>query len=52
MMYQELGLIGEHVSAFGLGGDHLGKQQAPDESIPLLRNAIDRGITFTDICWD
>src|ERR1700755_1394284 len=52
MVYRELGRTGERVSAIGIGGYHLGKQQDPDESIHLLRSAIDRGITFMDNCWD
>jgi len=52
MIYRELGSTGERVSAIGIGGYHLGKQQDPDESIRLLRAAIDRGITFMDNCWD
>jgi predicted aldo/keto reductase-like oxidoreductase len=52
MIYRELGRTRERVSAIGIGGYHLGKQQDPDESIRLLRTAIDRGITFMDNCWD
>jgi len=52
MIYRDLGHTGERVSAIGIGGYHLGKQQDPDESIRLLRAAIDRGITFMDNCWD
>ena len=52
MIYRELGRTGERVSAIGMGGYHIGKQQDPDESIHLLRAAIDRGITFMDNCWD
>jgi uncharacterized protein len=52
MMYRELGRTGERVSAIGIGGYHLGKQQDPSESSRLLRAAIDRGITFMDNCWD
>ena len=52
MIYRELGRTGERVSAIGIGGYHLGKQHDPDESIRLLRTAIDRGITFMDNCWD
>ncbi len=52
MIYRELGRTGERVSAIGLGGYHIGKQQDPDESIRLIRAAIDRGITFMDNCWD
>jgi predicted aldo/keto reductase-like oxidoreductase len=52
MIYRDLGRTGERVSAIGMGGYHSGKQQDPDESIRLLRSAIDRGITFMDNCWD
>ena len=52
MIYRELGRTGERVSAIGMGGYHIGKQLDPDESIRLLRSAIDRGITFMDNCWD
>ena len=52
MIYRELGRTGERVSAIGLGGFHIGKQQDPQESIRLIRSAIDRGITFLDNCWD
>jgi uncharacterized protein len=52
MIYRELGRTGERVSAIGLGGYHIGKQQDPNESIRLIRAAIDRGITFMDNCWD
>lgn len=52
MIYRELGRTGERVSAIGLGGYHIGKQQDPNDSIGLIRAAIDRGITFMDNCWD
>jgi len=52
MIYRELGKTGERVSAIGLGGFHVGKQEDPQESIRLIRSAIDRGITFMDNCWD
>ena len=52
MIYRVLGRTGERVSAIGMGGFHIGKQRDPDESIRLLRIAIDRGITFMDNCWD
>jgi hypothetical protein len=39
MIYRELGRTGEHASAIGMGGYHIGKQQDPDESIRLLRAA-------------
>ena len=52
MIYRELGTTGERVSAIGLGGYHIGKQSSADESITLIRKAIDNGITFLDNCWD
>lgn len=52
MIYRQLGTTGETVSAIGLGGFHIGKQEDPAESIRIIRTAIDRGITFLDNCWD
>jgi aryl-alcohol dehydrogenase-like predicted oxidoreductase len=36
----------------GLGGAHIGKGMSEAESISLMREAIDNGITFMDNCWD
>jgi aryl-alcohol dehydrogenase-like predicted oxidoreductase len=47
-----LGRTGEKVSAIGLGGYHIGKQADENESITIIRKAIDSGITFMDNCWD
>jgi diketogulonate reductase-like aldo/keto reductase len=47
-----LGRTGERVSIIGLGGYHIGQQDDQNESIRLIRTAIDRGITFMDNCWD
>ena len=52
MIYRQLGTTGETVSAIGLGGFHIGKQKEADESIKLIRSAIDSGTTFMDNCWD
>ena len=52
MIYREFGRTGERVSGIGMGGYHIGKQHDPDESVRLVRTAIDRGITFMDNCWD
>ena len=52
MLYRTLGRTGEQVSLIGLGGFHVGKQQDEQESIALIRAAIDRGITFMDNSWD
>ena len=53
MLYRPLGRTGERISAIGLGGYHIGKSSLGEqESIQLMRQAIDRGITFMDNCWD
>jgi len=53
MIYRTLGRTGERVSVIGLGGYHIGKPSLSEqESIQLVRQAIDRGITFMDNCWD
>ncbi len=50
--YRTLGNTGESVSMVGIGGYHLGKQSDPQESIRIIRAAIDEGINFLDNCWD
>jgi hypothetical protein len=52
MPYRTLGRTGEKVSLVGLGGYHLGKQADEQESIRIIRTAIDQGINFMDNCWD
>ncbi len=52
MIYRNLGTTGERVSAIGLGGYHIGKGPDAQASIQLIRQAIDKGITFLDNCWD
>jgi len=53
MLYRTLGRTGEKVSAIGLGGFHVAKSGVTeDESIRLIRTAVDRGITFLDNSWD
>ena len=53
MIYRTLGRTGERVSAIGLGGYHIGQAAISEQdSIQLIRHAIDRGITFMDNCWD
>ena len=49
---RELGRTGERVSCLGLGGSHIGKVQDEAESLRIIRNAIDRGLTFMDNSWD
>ena len=48
-----LGRTGERVSCIGLGGYHIGQSKLSEqESLQLIRQAVDRGITFLDNCWD
>ncbi len=51
VIYRNLGSTGEHVSAIGVGGYHIG---VPDEAegIRIIRTALDRGVTFLDNSWD
>ena len=53
MLYRRFGRSGEVISAIGLGGFHLGKNAvSDDEAVRLVHQAVDRGITFIDNCWD
>jgi len=51
VIYRNLGSTGERVSAIGLGGYHIGVP-SEEESIRIIRTALDRGITFLDNSWD
>ncbi len=50
--YRTLGHTSEKVSLLGLGGYHIGIQKTDQESIQIIRTAIDNGINFMDNCWD
>ena len=50
--YRTLGHSGEKVSLVGLGGYHIGVQKDEEESIRIIRTAVDNGINFLDNCWD
>lgn len=47
-----LGRTGEKVSMLGIGGFHIGMQHDPQESVRIVRTAVDGGINFLDNCWD
>jgi uncharacterized protein len=47
-----LGRTGEKVSIIGLGGYHIGSQRDEQESIRIIRAALDNGVNFLDNCWD
>ncbi len=50
--YRTLGRTGEKVSLVGLGGSHIGQQSDEQESIRIIRTALDQGINFLDNSWD
>ena len=50
--YRRLGRTDEKVSSVGLGGYHIGIQQDEEESIRIIRTAIDNGVNFLDNSWD
>jgi predicted aldo/keto reductase-like oxidoreductase len=52
MPTRTLGRTGEKVSMVGLGGYHIGMQSDEQESIRIIRTALDGGINFLDNCWD
>jgi aryl-alcohol dehydrogenase-like predicted oxidoreductase len=50
--YRKFGRTGARVSLVGLGGYHLGMQSDEQDSIKIIRAALDGGINFLDNCWD
>src|SRR5215831_1477020 len=50
--YRKLGRTGARVSMVGLGGYHIGMQSDEQESIKIIRAALDGGMNFLDNCWD
>ena len=50
--YRILGRTGEEVSIIGLGGAHIGMRRDENDSIRIIRTAIDNGINFMDNSWD
>ncbi|WP_224361863.1 aldo/keto reductase [Hyalangium versicolor] len=49
---RKLGRTGEQISCIGVGGFHIGIQRDENESIQIIRKALDNGINFLDNCWD
>ena len=52
MKYRTLGHTGERVSIVGLGGYHMAVPKDSNDSVRIVRAAIDGGINFMDNCWD
>ena len=53
MPYRMLGKTGVQVSCIGIGGYHLGSSNLTSaEAIEIFHAAVDRGINFSDNCWD
>ncbi len=50
--YRRLGRTKEMVSLVGVGGYHLGRQADEQETIRIVRTAVDNGVNFLDNCWD
>ncbi len=51
--YRNLGHTGEKVSIVGIGGYHLARPGLEEqESIRIVRTALEEGINFLDNCWD
>lgn len=51
--YRVLGRTGEKVSVIGVGGYHLARPGINlNESIRIVRTALDEGVNFLDNCWD
>jgi aryl-alcohol dehydrogenase-like predicted oxidoreductase len=46
------GKTSARVSAFGLGGHHLGAATDEQTAIEIVHRAIDGGVTFFDCCWE
>ncbi|MDX9974388.1 MAG: aldo/keto reductase [FCB group bacterium] len=51
MIYRTLGRTGEQVSLLGVGGYHIGIQPDEQESIRIIRGAMDAGVNFLDNSW-
>lgn len=52
MPTRPLGRTGVNVSLIGLGGYHMAIPEDEQESLRLVRFAIDHGVNFLDNCWD
>lgn len=46
------GKSGDHISALGLGGHHLGDAEDQKKAEEIVARAVDGGINFFDNCWE
>jgi aryl-alcohol dehydrogenase-like predicted oxidoreductase len=49
---RNFGKTGVKISALGLGGHHLAQTRDENESLQIVHEAVDGGITFFDNCWE
>ncbi|MHA3774555.1 aldo/keto reductase [Verrucomicrobiota bacterium sgz303538] len=49
---RKFGKTGEVISAIGLGGHTFATAKTPEESIRIVQEAVDNGITFMDNAWE
>lgn len=49
---RNFGKTDARVSAFGLGGHHLGAATHEQTAVEIVHRAIDGGVTFFDCCWE
>ncbi|RYD85366.1 MAG: aldo/keto reductase [Verrucomicrobiaceae bacterium] len=49
---RKFGKTGEVVSALGLGGHTFAQAKTPEESIRIVQEAVENGITFLDNAWE
>ncbi|MHB8859607.1 MAG: aldo/keto reductase [Thermoleophilia bacterium] len=49
---RKLGSTGEEVSILAVGGAHITHFGSRRYAVRLVREAVDRGVTFMDNCWD
>jgi aryl-alcohol dehydrogenase-like predicted oxidoreductase len=49
---KQFGKSDARISAFGLGGHHLGAARDEETAVEIVHRALDGGVTFFDCCWE
>jgi len=49
---RQFGKSDARISAFGLGGHHIGAAKDEATAIEIVHRALDGGVTFFDCCWE